>query len=112
MRRLLISLVLAATAVVSTHAKASATTEFCPAVLDVAPAGKAAVQTYGIQLRALSQRRVTVRAVFDTSNGWYQTDISDAELAPSIRTIPLKYPVDIALSTSPIMYVRFPVAVT
>jgi len=112
MVRFLISVLLAAAAASAFCARASATTEFCPAVLDIAPTGKAPAQTYGIQLRALSERRVTVRLAFDTSAGWYQTDVSEAELSPSIRTIPLKYPVDVPISASPVMYVRFPAAVT
>src|SRR5579883_1445960 len=112
MVRLYISILLAAAASLAFCARASATTEFCPAVLDVAPVGKAPAQVYGIQLRALSQRRVTVRLAFDTSAGWYQADVTDAELSPSIRTIPIKYPVDVPMAASAILYVRFPSSVT
>jgi hypothetical protein len=87
-------------------ARANATTEFCPAVLDYAPVQSA--QIYGVQLRALSGRQIIARMAFDTSAGWFQADVPQTTLSASIRTIPLKYPVDIGLATSPIMYVRFP----
>lgn len=95
------------------HGRANATTEFCPAILDTAPVapGPAGSQTYGIQLRALSDRQVIARVAFDTSAGWFQADIPQTSLTGSVRTVPLKYPVDVAVSASPIMYVRFPSAV-
>ncbi len=95
------------------HDRAFATTEFCPAIADVAPVAPhgGSSQTYGLQLRALSDRQVSARVAFDTSAGWFQVDVPQTALSGSTRTIPLTYPVDIALSVSPIVYVRFPSAV-
>lgn len=99
-------------AVLFSCGRAAATTEFCPAVLDYAPVASAAnATTYGIQLRALSQRRVAVTIAFDTSAGWFTADLAQTSLSPNVRTMPLKYPVDIGLATSPVGYVRFPSAV-
>ena len=93
--------------------RADATTEFCPAVLDDARVAQSpsGASLYGIQLRALSARRVEARVAFDTSAGWFTIDLPAAALVDSVRTIPLRYPVDVVLAASPVMYVRFPAGV-
>lgn len=99
--------------VIFCHGRAAATTEFCPAIADVAPVTPSAgsSQTYGLQLRALSDRQVSARVAFDTSAGWFQVDVPQTPLSGSVRTVPLTYPVDIPLAVSPIVDVRFPSAV-
>ncbi|HEV3154990.1 MAG TPA: TonB family protein [Candidatus Baltobacteraceae bacterium] len=112
MTRVLVFAVTLAGAMLMVLGRAAATTEFCPGVLDYAPlANAAATQTYGIQLRALSERQLSARIVFDTSAGWFQADVPQTTLSSAVRTIPLRYPVDVGLAASPVMYVRFPSAV-
>lgn len=109
---------------------ASATAEFCPAMLDyqrtgasetlpsreASPSGNGAIPAplYGFELTALDTRTITnATLAFDTTAGWFTVRVPMVTLAekdrhytgPSSTFVRRDY-------VSPLMYVRFPDAVT
>lgn len=101
------------------HARAQAMLEFCPATLHVEAVvahashdtGPAAV--YGFNLSALAPRSVSATLAFDTSAGWFTADVPAVTLAEKDRHYTLRggrfvHPDYV----SPVMYLRFPRAVT
>jgi TonB family protein len=97
------------------HRPALAVVEYCPASLAYQPVGKdRTAALFGIELNALGPRSVTAGTLaFDTSGGWYTAKIPSMVITKKER----HYTSPSATFTrsdwiSPIVYVRFPSAIT
>lgn len=101
-----------------------ATTEFCPATLELQPIGSGnewhigdyPAQLYGFELVALGARAVSARLAFDTKAGWYIVDVPAVSLSPKLRHYGTRWTKYMPQGTrftrrvfiSPRMYVAFP----
>lgn len=115
MNRVLYAALCCAALLLCLHARAQAEVELCPAGLATAPVGgqSGPANLYGFDLRALGPRTVQATLAFDTNAGWYTADVPATTLAEKDR-----HYTSISAEfvrhdfVSPVMYVRFPAAVT
>lgn len=119
MNRVIAGAFLCAAFFVCSHRPASAMVEFCPATLKYQRVGpesakKDPAKIYGFELTALGTRTViSATLAFDTSAGWYTLDVPAITLYAKER----RYTAPWVSFTrrdfvSPVLYVRFPTAVT
>lgn len=120
MKRVIIGAVICAAFLAFGQSRAQAMIEFCPARLNIAPVKTDVAQKddapaalYGFDLEAMGPRSLTATLAFDTSGGWFKIDVPPVTLTERVR----HYTSVSAYFTrtdfvSPVMYVRFPQAVT
>lgn len=111
MKRTLLSILIAALMFLGLHRPASAMVEFCPARLNYAKAGPG---LYGFDLSAASARTITESTLtFDTSSGWYNVSVPSIELTEKDRRYSGPSSTFVRRDfVSPVLYVRFPQAIT
>lgn len=118
MKRVIITAVTTAAIFLCAHRSASATAEFCPAMLAYqrtgpeAPSTNAPSSVYALELTAYGPRTLTPASLaFDTSAGWYTLNVPFVAIAEKDR----RYSAPWVKFTrrdfvSPVFYVRFPQA--
>lgn len=114
MRRSFFSTLLFIACAAVLHGRASATTEYCPAVLTLAPVGSSAsAGIYGFELSALSPRSVSATLAFDTSAGWFTAHVPLSQLSETSQYYAAPWGAFVRdLANSQVMYVQFPKPVT
>lgn len=110
MRRSSFGIALALALIALLHGRAMAITEYCPAVITVAPVGTSAqASVYGFELSALSPRTVSADVAFDTSAGWFSAHVPESQLSETSHYYAAPWGAFVRdLAVSPVMYVQFP----